>query len=180
MRELKNIEQKIENQFEVLKRIDNYIVTTNTKCTIIMSYCAAATALIITLLPNLDFSTLITPSLIATGLFSILALVLALWCLILATLTIFPVTFSKPGLQNGHSLIFYGDISLISTGAHYSQKVKDASNEDFLQDLNEQVYTLASIATSKFSKIKMITVILMLHFGCMIGVLIFTIFYFLL
>jgi hypothetical protein len=165
-------EKKIKNQFEVLKRIDTYIGTTNTKCTIVMSYCAAATAFIFTLLAKLDPANASMQLMVGIGVFSSLALGLALVCMVLATLTIFPVTFSNPDSPKGQSLLFYGDVASCGGGKNYSQKVLSASDEEFLDDLNGQVYTLASIASSKFERIKFLTLVLMVHFGCMAAVLI--------
>lgn len=172
-------EKKIKNQFEVLKRIDAYIGTTNTKCTIIMSYCAAATAFIFTLLAKLDPVGASMPLMVGIGIFSVLALALALWCMVLATITIFPVTFSKPDSPTGGSLIFYGDIASCGGGESYSQNVRQTSDEEFLEDLNGQVYTLASIASSKFSRIKFVAIILMIHFGCMAFILAGAVIYYL-
>ncbi|TWC18626.1 hypothetical protein FBY06_11481 [Pseudomonas sp. SJZ085] len=172
-------ERKIKNQFEVLKRIDTYIGTTNTKCTIIMSYCAAAIAFIFTLLTKFDSASASMQLTVGIGIFSVLALVLALWCMVLATLTIFPVTFSKPDSPRGESLIFFGDIASCGGSAKYSEYIQKASDAEFLEDLNGQIYTLASIATSKFSRIKLVTIILMVHFGCMATVLAGAIIYYL-
>lgn len=172
MTEALDYEKKIKNQLEVIKRIDTYIGTTNTKCTIIMSYCAAATAFIFTFLSKLEPSHASLPLLVEIGLFSTLALFFGLWCMTLAALVIFPVTFSTPKNHKGESLIFYGDIASATDGGSYSEKVKQVSEEDFLEDLNGQIYTLASIASDKFSRIKFATIILMIHFGCMTGVLI--------
>lgn len=174
-----DLEKKIKNQLEVLKRIDVYIGTTNTKCTILMSYCAAATAFIFTLLAKLDFSTVSIALMVEIGVFSVLALSLALWSMVLATITIFPVTFSRPDAYQGGSLIFYGDISSCGRAGEYSDKVNNSSDAEFLEDLNEQVYTLASIASKKFARIQFATVVLVLHFWCMAAVLIGAVIYYL-
>lgn len=179
MLDAKDSEKKIKNQFEVLKRIDSYIGTTNTKCTIIMSYCAAATAFIFTLLAKLEPAKASMQLMVGIGVFSCLALGLALVCMILATLTIFPITFSKPGSPKGQSLLFYGDIASFGEGENYSRKVLKTSEEEFLDDLNGQVYTLASIASSKFDRIKLVALILIIHFGCMAAVLIGAVIYYL-
>ena len=180
MSNVQDSEKKIKNQFEVLKRIDTYIGTTNTKCTIIMSYCAAATAFIFTLLAKIEPASASIQLLVAIGVCTVLALALALCCMVLATLTIFPVTFSSPGAHKGSSLIFYGDIAGCSGGADYSRSVQGASDEVFLEDLNGQVFTLATIASGKFDRIKLVTVFLMIHFVFMGGFLIFSMAYFLL
>lgn len=172
-------EKKIKIQFETLKRIDTYIGTTNTKCTIVMSYCVAATAFIFTLLAKLDPASASMQLIVAIGIFSVLALALAIWCMVLATLTIFPVTYSSPDSPKGVSLIYYGDIASCGGGRDYSQRVQTSSDDEFLEDLNCQIYTLASIASSKFSRIKSVTIILMFHFGCMAAVLIGAVTYYL-
>ncbi len=165
-------EKIIKNQLEVLKRIDAYIGTTNTKCTIIMSYCVAATAFILALLDKLDLAGASMQLMVGIGLFSALALAFALWCMVLATLIVFPITFSKPNSPCGESLIFYGDIASCNKWEEYSSKVRQKNDDEFLEDLNGQIYTLASIASSKFSRIQFATIILMIHFGCMAAVLI--------
>ena len=180
MSESKDSEKKIKNQLEVLKRIDTYIGTTNTKCTIIMSYCAAATAFIFTLIAKLDPAHASIQLLVAIGICSTFALGLALYCMVQAALTIFPITFSKPGAQNASSLVFFGDIASCSDGNAYSNKINEISEQNFLEDLNGQVYTLASIAKQKFDRIKVATVVLMLHFVCMAGFLMLAVSYFLL
>jgi hypothetical protein len=173
-------EKKIKNQFEVLKRIDTYIGTTNTKCTIIMSYCAAAIAFIFTLLSKLELDKTSLLLMVAIGVFSVLALVFAMWCLVLAILTIFPVTYSSPKSHRGESLIFYGDINNFEGGmTGYVNKIREASDAEFLDDLNGQIYTLSTIVTEKFSRIKLLAVLLMVHFASISALLIFGVVYFL-
>jgi len=180
MPETQSTEKIIKNQIEVLKRIDVYIGTTNTKCTIIMSYCAAAIAFIVTLLAKLEQNNISVHLMVAIGLFSILAFALAIWCMALAIITIFPATFSKPGTHRGESLIFFGDISSYAEEKAYSEKIKNTSEEDFLDDLNSQVFTLATIASKKFSRIQLTATILTIHFACLAVVLTGTVIYFIL
>lgn len=174
-------EKKIKNQLEVLKRIDMYIGTTNTKCTIIMSYCSAAIAFIFILLSKLESDKAGLLLMVAIGVFSVLALAFAMWCLVLAILTIFPVTYSSPKLHRGKSLIFYGDINNFESGmAGYVNKIREVSDLEFLDDLNGQIHTLSTIVTEKFSRIKLLAVLLMIHFACISALLIFGAAYFLL
>ncbi|CAE6927096.1 conserved membrane protein of unknown function [Pseudomonas marincola] len=158
------IELKIKNQFEVIKRIDAYIGTTNTKCTIIMSYCTAVIALTLTLLSKLEVSHP-TTSTVSIGLFGCLGLITAVICMLMACLTIFPVTFSSPDRNIGKSLIFYGDIAAAKNGSNeYAKRITQVSNEDYLDDLSEQVFTLANIVSKKFWMIQKLSIILCLHF----------------
>lgn len=173
-------EKKTKNQLEVLKRIDAYIGTTNTKCTIIMSYCAAAIAFIFVFLRELDPDKASIALMVAIGVFTVLTLASAMCCLVLATFTIFPVTYSNPTSHIGKSLIFYGDISGLDGGAlGYVEKIKETSDEEFLNDLNGQIYTLSIIATEKFSRIKVLAALLMAHFLCVSIVLMMGVIYFL-
>lgn len=173
-------EKKIKNQLEVLKRIDAYIGATNTKCTIIMSYCAAAIAFIFVLLRELDLDKASLVLMVSVGVFIVLALAAAMCCLVLATLTIFPVTYSNPKSHTGKSLIFYGDIDRFDGGAGgYVKQVKEASDEEFLDDLNNQIHTLSTIVNKKFSRIKFLAILLIIHFACISIVLILGVVYFL-
>lgn len=176
----KVIEQKIKNQFEVIKRIDVYIGTTNTKCMIIMSYCAAIIALIFSLLGKIDLACTTTPFVVSLGLSCGLSLITAVICMLMACLTIFPVTFSSPNKYKGESLIFYGDIASTEGGADaYIRKVNAISDEEYLDDLSDQVFTLAKIVSRKFSLIQNLSAILCVHFLCAILFLLACVFYFL-
>lgn len=161
----KSIELKLKNQFEVLKRIDTYIGSTNTKCTIVMSYCAAAIALIFTLLGKTDFTTSQMPFAVSIALASGLSLLLAGTCMVLACTVIFPVTYSRKSAFHGNSLIFFGDIA-----NHYKEedsferRFLEVSEIDYLKDLTTQVHTLSTIASKKFQKIQIITSILVVQF----------------
>ncbi|MCY1381830.1 hypothetical protein D9M69_697870 [compost metagenome] len=98
----------------------------------------------------------------------------------MACLTIFPATFSSPTNPRGKSMIFYGDIAASPSNANsYDQRIFDISDEDFLSDLNKQIFTLSKIASDKFSKIQKITCILIAHFLLMAAFLIAGIIYFL-
>lgn len=162
----KVIEQKIKNQFEVIKRIDVYIGTTNTKCTIIMSYCAAVIALIFALLGKLEVTNT-TPIIVCIGLFACLSLIAAIICMLMACFTIFPVTFSSSDKNRGESLIFYGDIAGTQNGSDgYAKRIIEVSDEDYLNDLSGQVFTLAKIVDRKFWLIQKLSVVLCVHFAC--------------
>lgn len=176
----KVIEQKTKNQFEVIKRIDVYIGTTNTKCTIIMSYCAAVIALMFSLLARMDLASATTPFVVSIGLSSGFSLVTAVICMLMACLTIFPVTFSNPDRYKGDSLIFYGDIAGTQGGAAtYIEKINKISDEQYLEDLSGQVFTLAKIVSRKFLLIQKLSIVLGVHFVCAVSFLVACVFYFL-
>lgn len=176
----KSTEQKTKNQFEVIKRIDTYIGTTNTKCTIIMSYCAAVIAIIFSLLGRIDLASTTTPFIVTVGLSCGLALITAAICMLMACLTIFPITFSSPKKYRGESLIFYGDIANTEGGADaYIQKINEISDEKYLDDLSDQVFTMAKIVSRKFSLIQILSFILCIHFLFALSFLATCVFYFL-
>lgn len=161
--ESKSIEQKTKNLFEVLKRLDTYIGTTNTKCTIIMSYCAAVIGLIILLISRVIPEVSHPAFLVLIGILSVAIVISSVICMLMAISVIFPVTFSSPKNYNGNSVIFFGDISAIkSTPSEYSEKIKSISDVEFLEDLSWQVYTLSTIVSDKFDRIKTLSLCLML------------------
>lgn len=158
----KEIEQKTKNLLEVLKRLDTYIGTTNTKCTIIMSYCAAVIGLT-TLLISRSVPDVNHPAfLVFIGLCSIIVIASSIVCMWMAISVIFPVTFSSPKNHNENSSLYFGDIKSINDGANgYQQKIKTLSHADFLEDLCDQIFTLSTIASEKFDRIKRISWCLM-------------------
>jgi hypothetical protein len=162
----KAIEQKIKNQFEVIKRIDVYIGTTNTKCTIIMSYCAAVVALILTLIGKVQ-SVDTNPAVVCIGLFGCFSLIAAIICMLMACFTIFPITFSSPNRNRGESLIFYGDIVNAEGGSDgYAKRIIEFSDEEYLNYLSGQVFTLSKIVDRKFWLIQKLSAVLCIHFAC--------------
>lgn len=168
----KLIEQKIKNQFEIIKRIDTYIGTTNTKCTIIMSYCAAVTAFQILLLSRMDLEYATIRLIVSIGLACSFSLITSVVCMLMACLTIFPITFSSPSNYRGTSLIFYGDIVNIKDGSGgYVRKINEVSEEAYLNDLSDQVFTLAGIVSNKFHLIQRLSVVLCVHFIFLIAFL---------
>ncbi|NBB59546.1 hypothetical protein GVN18_09680 [Pseudomonas sp. ODNR1LW] len=159
----KEIEQKTKNLFEVLKRLDVYIGTTNTKCTIIMSYCAAVIGLT-TLLISRSVSDVSHPAfLVFIGLFSIIVIASSIVCMWMAISVIFPVTFSSPENYSGSSVIFFGDVSAIKKeSSGYCARIRDISDAEFLDDLSGQVFTLSRIVSGKFERIKKLSWCLLL------------------
>nr|WP_276539499.1 Pycsar system effector family protein [Pseudomonas songnenensis] len=131
-----------------------------------MSYCAAAIALIFTLLGKLNFEIFSTQYIVATSLASGISVTLAALCMVLACTVIFPITYSKKDAYHGNSLIFFGDIANHRNGeAGFSTDFLNTDETDYLKDLTTQVYTLSTIASKKFQKIQIITSILIVHFA---------------
>lgn len=154
-------DQYIKHLFEVLKRVDSYIGTTNTKCTLIMSYCAAAIGIVALstyrVIPTIEnnlflyFFGAICCFVFATG----------VACMFLAIKVIFPITFSSIERSKGDSVIFYGDVATFNGGAGgYHLKLQEITEDDFIKDLSQQIFTVSKIASDKFSKIQTISSLL--------------------
>ena len=152
----KAIEQKTKNLLEVLKRLDVYIGTTNTKCAVVMSYCAAVIGLTTLLISRAGTDISHPEFLVFIGLLSTMVFASSVACMWMAISVIFPVTFSR------NSVIFFGDISATgNTPSKYCEKIRDISDAAFLDDLSDQVFTLSKIVSEKFDRIKILSWCLM-------------------
>ena len=159
----KEVEHKTKNLFEVIKRFDVYIGTTNTKSAIVMSYCAAVIGLVTLLISKMVPDVSHPAFLVFVGLFSIIVVASSVVCMAMAMLVIFPVTFSSPKNHNGESLIFFCDIAAVKDGpAGYVARVNEVSDIEFLADLSNQVFTLSKIVSEKFERIKKLSWCLLL------------------
>lgn len=158
----KAIEQKTKNLLEVLKRLDVYIGTTNTKCAVVMSYCAAVIGLTTLLISRAATDISHPEFLVFIGLLSTMVFASSVACMWMAISVIFPVTFSSPKKHVGNSVIFFEDISATgNTPSKYCEKIRDISDAAFLDDLSDQVFTLSKIVSEKFDRIKILSWCLM-------------------
>lgn len=169
-------DEKAKHLFEVIKRIDAYILSTNQKCAIVISYCAAVVGWLSINL-NKILNDLSTPYLYWGGVVCVSALILfSCICIWLSIAVIFPITNSSSERENDDSIIFFGDIALAKRGAGgYLKRIKKMKLGGFLEDLGQQVFTLATIADIKFKKIKRMTRYLCLGNILPLGVLLFII-----
>jgi len=156
-----SIEAKTKHLFEILKRIDSYILSTNAKCAAILSYCAAAiTAVSVVeynMIPKVEYG----DHRYWIGLLGVIVFLSTVFCIWLAIKVIFPLTFSSVERNNGESVVFFGDIVSTSGGASaYSDKYKKLSEDELLEDLAKQVFTVSKIANVKFAKIKFLILVL--------------------
>lgn len=147
-------EEKTKLLLEIIKRFDGYISSTNTKCTIYLSYFAASTGWLILShlrLPPLPVSNHL--SLCSTLILSAIVITSSLILTIKALQVIFPITKSNSTTNNGHSLIYYGDISRRKPNA-YTEEILNLDSLSSIKDLSEQAHILAVITNNKFNKIK--------------------------
>lgn len=154
-------EEKIKHLLEVIKRIDAYILSTNQKCAIVISYCAAVVGWM-SININKIMSEIFAPLLFFSAAIVVALMVISsCYCIYLAVGVLLPVTKSSDIRSSDVSVIYYGDIADTPWGGTgYVAKLEKLSQSQFLADLTLQVFTLSTIADVKFSKIQRMTTVL--------------------
>jgi hypothetical protein len=154
-------EDKAKHLLEILKRIDTYILSTNQKSAIVISFCAALVGWL-SININRFFADINSPFLLCIGALSILVLfVSSCYSIWLSVLVLLPITNSSDVRKAGDSVIFFGDIAASQWGGSgYVEKMKSMSQEDFVTDLIRQIHTVSTIADVKFKNIQKMTMIL--------------------
>jgi len=154
-------EDRVKNLFEVLKRIDTYLVSTNQKLAIIVSYCAAVLGWL-SLNVNKISSLVLTGWLNSLVLFLLLILIVSSCvCLFLAAKVIFPINTSSVERAVDDSLVFYGDIAAAKGGSGgYHGKISSISSDELIKDLSQQIFSVSKILGDKFRSIKVIMLVL--------------------
>lgn len=139
--------------FEVLKRYDHYIATTNFKVALLMSFIGIIVFGTSSNAIDQDFAktnNLIVYFFIA---FSATTIISALVSAIYLLKVVFPNTSNEK--LDKKSIIFFGDVSNFENGSSgYSKKVKKVSQDDINDDLSKQVFALACIVSNKFEKLQ--------------------------
>lgn len=148
----------VKNLFEIIKRIDGYIVSTNSKAAIVMSYCAAVIGWF-TLGFEKIYSDFVSPCLYWSALvLGVLLVSVSSYCLYLAVSVILPRTNSTAVDDADDSLMFYGDIGSCKKGAEgYAARISKLKVEDFFLDQCRQIHTVSCIASAKFDDLKLIS-----------------------
>lgn len=161
------IEDKVKTQLEIMKRIDSYISATNTKCAIVMSYCAAVLGWLAVssskMMEDIGGSWVHT----VAGVFLACGIVFTIVCLVLALKITFPVTYSAENEHRGTSMFFFGDVANVSKEDYIARFVL-IDSEGALNDLSAQIHTLSGIANKKFIDLQTLTV--MLCFGSVVPI----------
>lgn len=155
------IEDKIKTQLEILKRLDTYVISTNVKCTIAISYCAAVVGWILSSLEKLMSNIPAGAAYTISGICLTIGIGMTFICLARALKIIFPITFSSPTNHNGASNIFYGDVAAISA-VQYLKNFQSIDCISFSNDLAEQIHTVSCIAKSKFDSLKSLTLLIVI------------------
>lgn len=146
-------EDKCSFLFDIIKRYDHYIGTTNFKVGLLMSFIAA-------IILGLSIRIILTePSEsncnylyhIASA-FSVLTILLSVFTAINLLRVVFPNTITDKSYK---SMIFFGDVLATDNGADgYAKKIKEATPEEILEDLSKQTFIVAEIVSEKFRVLK--------------------------
>lgn len=146
-------EDKCTFLFDVLKRYDHYIGTTNFKVGLLMSFVAAIilglSIRIILMGPSESDCDYLY---FAASASSVLTILLSLIAAIHLLRVVLPNSKTNKGYK---SMIFYGDVLATDNGADgYAKKVKEATPEEILEDLSKQAFMVAEIVSEKFRVLK--------------------------
>ncbi|AHI30190.1 Pycsar system effector family protein [Marinobacter similis] len=148
-----DFEDKCTFLFDVIKRYDHYIGTTNFKVGLLMSFIAA-------IILGLSIRIMLTePSGSGCNYLYYLASASSLFTILLSILTavnllrvVFPKTKTD---KNYKSMIFFGDVLATDNGADgYFKKIKEATSEQIIEDLSKQTFMVAEIVSEKFRVLK--------------------------
>ncbi len=139
--------------FDVLKRYDHYIGTTNFKVGLMMSFLLAVilgiTLRVVVLGSKVGINIILFWILLLFVFLTITSSLIVIFKLFCA---VFPNTKNP---NNYESMIFFGDVSTTQGGAvGYHEKIKNSSEEEILKDLAIQTFTVAEIATDKFKTLQ--------------------------
>jgi len=144
-------ENKIGFLFDVIKRYDHYIATSNFKIGLTSSFLVAVIVLLFKI-----FESLTKLNLSDNWNYAFLALLtLTLICCVFSFINIFRAVHpSLDSSENKHSAIFYGDVITTNNGeTGYYENIQKMNENEFLKDLAFQTYQVANITNDKFKKI---------------------------
>ncbi|APA86019.1 hypothetical protein BJG93_11870 [Paraburkholderia sprentiae WSM5005] len=136
--------------FEITKRFDSYINSSNSKIAIILSYCMAYIDGLGFRLVDVSDKRIHDVAWWVLLLVSLLSVVVTLWSARYAYLVLHP---QIPSCRAGHevpSAIFFGDVAQHLGGRDgYAASLRAMGDEDIVRDLAGQAHTLAGIASRK-------------------------------
>lgn len=148
-----HIKEKIDFLFDIIKRYDHYIATTNFKVGLMMSFVSAIIVGLSVQVISIGSKSCQHKILYyATIISCLLTIFFALISVFKLLKVIFPNTKTYIAKT---SLIFYGDVAQINGGCHgFKKSIDSMTTQEFLKDLSEQTYILACITDEKFRFIK--------------------------
>lgn len=134
--------------FDIIKRYDHYIGTTNFKVGLMLSF--LVTVILGLAIRAMTVEKLPTSNLIITII--TLTIISALFAIIQLFRAVFPNTNT---ISETKSLIFFGDVASAKNGANgYYKKVMAATDEQITKDIATQAFVVAEIVNEKFRILK--------------------------
>lgn len=145
--------EKLEFLFDVLKRYDHYVATTNFKVALMMSFLGVVILGLITRIASISLTqTGCNYIYFLTITFSVLTIILSIISAINLLRVVFPNTDTHDG---DRSLIFFGDVATCGGGEiGYAEKIKGVTDDELVEDLSKQTYIVAKIINEKFRVLK--------------------------
>lgn len=145
---------KLSFLFDVMKRYDHYIATTNFKIGLMLSFIGAIVLGLTIRVMSLDLIQDKCMSLYyLVALLSSLTIILSLTAAINLLRAVFPNTTTT---RDKKSLIFYGDVAGCTNGADgYKEKIVESTSDILIEDLSAQTFVLAEIVSEKFRLLKL-------------------------
>jgi len=147
------LEDKVSFLFDVIKRYDHYIATTNFKVGLLMSFIGAVTIGLSIRVASMKVSTFDSYCLYYGVIaFSVLCILASLVSAFFLMKVVIPNTKSN---IEGESLIFFGDVANLQGGAEkYKESIEVITLEKLLEDLSYQTYAAAEVVNEKFRTLK--------------------------
>jgi hypothetical protein len=139
--------------FDVIKRYDHYVATTNFKVGLMMSFVGAIILGITIRVMSLH------PPQEGCNYFHYAAMfssALTICCSLVAAINLLRAVFPNTKTHDGDkSLIFFGDVANCENGLDgYAQKINEATQESLLEDLSKQTFIVAEVINEKFRILK--------------------------
>ncbi len=139
---------KIAFLFDVLKRYDNYIATTNFKSGLILSFLGVVILGVAKLAKDLTSG--------AYDCAYLVFIVCSILTIAFAMISIYKLlrAVTPRIMTSSNSLIFFGSVSKLENSEEYSNSINQLTEGDIIQDLSRQVYEVAKITNLKFIALK--------------------------
>ena len=139
--------------FDVIKRYDHYIGTTNFKVGLMMSFLGTV---ILGLTVRIMLLNSVQGEISCFRLIAVAASILTILCSLIAAVKLLRVVFPNTKNENSsNSLIFFGDVDSCDNGAAgYFEKVKNADTEELVKDIATQTHNVAGVVNEKFRVLK--------------------------
>lgn len=151
---------KHDHQWKVIRRIDAYIRSTNTKAAVISTFNTFILGAQGTILQRIsDSSNGLEAWSGMTPWWLLISAVPAAISLLFSALAVFPYLRSEIRGHEDPSLIFFQQIAERSRDS-YVKEISEATEEELIKDLSQQIHAVSSGATSKFHCLRISIILL--------------------